>query len=512
MDPPIDVLPDDILYLIVSTHVHDPKDLGACLLAWRRFHVLTPADLTIHRCRFATLLSLCAAGDLDGLQYAALRPEVFGPIAGFRWDACLYAAAIRDHVDVLNHLKARMVEVASTLPPAPDLDPEPPVHTTLDELWAIRLALENGAIDSPTWPPSPAPWLALAVAAAHHGCERALAWLCDDDNRPTRAPTTECVLSAHAMVRGTSLNRTDELIWPRMRLESEVLLAIMCTAHTMDEVAMRAVAERVSAASGFDIVGLLRQSIESMDDDTGGAVSALQLLEKQLGRPKEADPASDQLAHKAMADPLTASADGVNATWALVARGGLTGLRAQYGDEAVVATLDRSPFYPLQVLAISMVIIASYVGPPPAGAMKISRPWPSMCDDVMWLHTRATPDTDEDSMATSMFHSTVVPFLRVTMALAGRRDLMNELGAETESVDDGAASSVHGLSRFLGLMYPHVAVAAVGRGDLDTARGRAHAWARATHTPRGAPGARATQTLRAFSTPTGVTVRSNSTA
>ncbi|ATE82313.1 hypothetical protein psal_cds_1385 [Pandoravirus salinus] len=467
--PPVDVLPDDLLYLIVSDHVRDPKDLGACLLAWRRFHVLTSTDMTVRRCRFATLLSLCAAGDRDGLRYAALRPDVFGPVAGFRWDACLYVAVIGNHADVLQHLKARMVEVASTLPPAPDLDPEPPAHTTADQRVAMHLALENGAINSPTWPPAPAPWLALAVTAAHHGCERALAWLCDDDNRPTRAPTIGCVLSAYATVRMASVNRADELLWLTMRLDLEVVLAVMRTAHTMDRAAMHAVAERVSAASGFDIVGLLQQSTESVDNDTGGAVSHLQWLEKRLGWPKWADPADDQLAHKAMADPLTASVDGVNAAWALVARGGLTALRDRYGDAAVGMTLDRSPFYPVQVLAVSMAVIAPHAGLRGTDAINISPPWPSVCDDVMWLHARVKRDVDGGAVA-PLLCSVVVPFLRVAMALAGRRDLMDELGAETESGDDQAASFGHGLTSFLGFMYPRVAVAAVGRGDLDTAR------------------------------------------
>lgn len=465
--PPIDILPGEILHLIVAVYVDDHKDLGACLLAWRRFHVLTDADIVARRCRFSTLLSLCAAGDLDGLHYAAARPEVFGPVPGFRWDACLYAAAVGDHVDVLDHLKACITKVAATLPPARDLDPEPATGLHASELTAIhRIALDPTA-DPPTWPPSPASWLALAVSAAHRGCERALAWLCTESNRPAHAPTLQCVLSAHESTRLAYSPSGDRLLWLRMRLDGGVLLMIKRTARTMDEAAMRAVAERVSATSGLDVVGLFQRSIEHIAEDGGEAVSGFQMLDGLLGRPKETmNLMADRPVHEAMADPSSASADAVNGAWAIVARGGLTALRAQYGDEAVAASLNRHPIYPAQIFGLFAVMIAPYADSPPVGfAWALDLPWPSLCDDVMWLYRkRAAASTDEDPMPDSV----AVPALCLMMALAGRRDLLDELDSGTGSNErpDAGQMPLSAIEH----MYPCVAVVAANSGDLSTAR------------------------------------------
>lgn len=64
----IDVLPDDLLYSIVDTFLDDCS-LGACLLAWRRFHVLDRGRLLQRKYRLATSAALCAAGDVEGLDY-----------------------------------------------------------------------------------------------------------------------------------------------------------------------------------------------------------------------------------------------------------------------------------------------------------------------------------------------------------------------------------------------------------------------------------------------------------
>ncbi|AGO85795.1 hypothetical protein psal_cds_1384 [Pandoravirus salinus] len=470
-EPAIAILPDEIIHHIIARCIDDPKDLASCLLAWRRFHVLNDADIVARRCRYATLLSLCAVGDIDGLRYAASRSDVFGPVAGFRWDACLYAASIRDHVDVLDHLKGRIIEVAAGLPPAPDLDPEPPIHLHANELRAMRMSVCSRAVDAPTWPPSPALWLALPVGAAHHGCERALGWLCAEGNRPTHAPTLRCVLSAHEMtLRGGSLGRGDALLWLRMRIDSEVLLAIRRVAHTMDGAAMRAIAECVSTASGLDIVGLLRQSVESIGDDAGETLWGSQMLDDYLGRPKETDLASDRLAHEAVADPANAPVDAVNAAWAAVARGGLAALRAQYGDDAVAATLNRHPIYPAQVLSLFVAMAEPYTGSSTVDFAKIDLPWPSLCDDVMWLHRRASYNRERDPVFYPMIDSVIVPALHVMMALVGRRDLMDELGDEAASASDEPPLSGRALLSTIGRMYPCVAVAAICRGDLDTAR------------------------------------------
>nr|UMO78195.1 hypothetical protein [Pandoravirus belohorizontensis] len=465
--PPIDILPDEILHLIVAKYVDDPKDLGACLLAWRRFHVLTHFDLVAQRCRFSTLLSLCAAGDLDGLHYAAGRPEVFGPAPGFRWDACLYAAAVGDHVDVLDHLKACIIKVAATLPPARDLDPEPTTSLHANELTAIHLAAQNPTVDPPTWPPSPASWLALGVSAAHRGCERALAWLCAEDNLPAHVPTLQCVFSAHDATRFAYSPSGDRLLWLRMRLDGGVLLMTKRAARAMDEAAMRAVAERVSAASGLDVIGLFQRSVGNIAQGAGEAVSALRTLDRLLGRPGETDPAIDRLAHEAMRDPSRASTDAVDAAWATVARGGLTALRAQYGDEAVATALNRHPFYPAQILGLFAVMVAPYADSPPVDFADTDLPWPSLCDDAVWLFREyAAPSVDRDPIV----DSAVVPMLCLMVALAGRRDLLDELGDGAGSAgDEPPAADQTPLSAVEG-MYPCVAVVSVNRGDLSTAR------------------------------------------
>ncbi|AVK76578.1 hypothetical protein pneo_cds_971 [Pandoravirus neocaledonia] len=64
----IDALPDDVLYSIVDAYVDD-RSLGACLLAWRRFHVLGPDRLLQRRYRLATPGALCAAGDIEGMNH-----------------------------------------------------------------------------------------------------------------------------------------------------------------------------------------------------------------------------------------------------------------------------------------------------------------------------------------------------------------------------------------------------------------------------------------------------------
>ncbi|BCU03100.1 hypothetical protein [Pandoravirus japonicus] len=465
--PPIDILPDEILHLIVAKYVDDPKDLGACLLAWRRFHVLTNFDLVAYRCRFSTLLSLCAAGDLDGLHYAAGRPEIFGPVPGFRWDACLYAAAVGDHVGVLDHLKVCINKVAATLPPARDLDPEPATGLHASELTAIHLAAQNPTADPPTWPPSPTSWLALAVSAAHRGCERALAWLCAEGNRPAHAPTLQCVLSAHESTRLAYSPSGDRLLWLRMRLDGGVLLMIERAARTMDEAAMRAVAERVSAASGLDVIGLFQRSVENIAQGAGEAVPTLQTLDGLLGRPKETDPAIDQLAHEAMCDPSSASAGAVGAAWAVVARGGLAALRAQYGDEAVATTLNRHPLYHVQILGLFAVMVAPYADSPPVDLAHTDLPWPSLCDDAMWLFREyAVPSAGRDPIV----DLGVVPMLCLMAALAGRRDLLDEFGGGAGSAgDEPPAAGYMSLPAVEG-MYPWVAVAAVNRGDLSMAR------------------------------------------
>ncbi|AGO83309.1 hypothetical protein pdul_cds_1036 [Pandoravirus dulcis] len=456
--PTLDVLPDEILDYIVAEHVLDPKDLGACLLAWRRFHVvLGSARLIARRCRYSTLLSLCAAGDTDGLRHVAARPETFGPVPGFRWDACLYAAAVGDHVDALDHLKARIVEVAATLPPAPCLNPDPPDDMHAHELMAIRSLAQGKRIDVPTWPPSPASWLAIAVAAAHRGCDRALAWLCADGNRPERVVTLRCVLSAYARIWTCS---NDMLLWVRMRLDLGVVLANRRAAHAMDEDAMRAIAERVSAVSGLDIVDLFQRSMEHIRADRQGTRSSSDALRAYIEKAQGVESVDKELVHRAMADPSHASSDAVEAAWLMVARGDLTALRSQYGDETVAATLNRATDYYMRMLSI-FVPIASCLDASPTDVMACDTVWSPLCDDVVWLYKRAP--TDQNFLPA--YGPYIKQMLCAMMILGGRCDLAAQFDRDTVMPTTSAP-----LPNYIAYMYAHATAVCVGRGDLDTAR------------------------------------------
>lgn len=145
--PPIDLLSDDVLDYLVDNYLDD-RSLGACLLAWRRFHVLDRARLYRRKYRLAALLSLCAAGDVEGLDYALDHPDVFGPPGG---DACwtrrVRAAQSAGH--------ARMVL----------------------RLMRISKASERFSV---------AHWSVLALAAAlRDPADAELVWLCRRENRPS---------------------------------------------------------------------------------------------------------------------------------------------------------------------------------------------------------------------------------------------------------------------------------------------------------------------------------------
>ncbi|AGO85319.1 hypothetical protein psal_cds_1098 [Pandoravirus salinus] len=147
--PPIDALSDDALSYLVENCLDD-RSLGACLLAWRRFHVLNRASLDRRKYRLATLLSLCAAGDVDGLHYALGRPDVFGPpVRAPGWIDCVRAAY---HAG-----RARM---------------------------ALRLMRTSDLIERF----SVQQWSALALTAALRGAaDPELVWLCREENRPAEA-------------------------------------------------------------------------------------------------------------------------------------------------------------------------------------------------------------------------------------------------------------------------------------------------------------------------------------
>lgn len=139
----IGVLPDDILYYIVDAYLDD-RSLGACLLAWRRFHVLDVAHLYHRKYRLATPLALCAAGDMAGFDYVSRRPDLFGRMPSLAERVC--AAQTGGH--------ARM-----TMRLMRDMEP------------VERLGVRQ--------------WSFLALAAALRGPDdRDLAWLCHRDNHP----------------------------------------------------------------------------------------------------------------------------------------------------------------------------------------------------------------------------------------------------------------------------------------------------------------------------------------
>ncbi|QBZ81751.1 hypothetical protein pclt_cds_1170 [Pandoravirus celtis] len=150
---------------------------------------------------------------------------------------------------------------------------------------------------------------------------------------------------------------------------------------------------------------------------------------------------------------------------AIVRRGGLTALRERHGDEAVAAALNRVPDYYLRVINTLGVIVALCTDGPLDDMLAADLPWPSLYDDVMWLHMHAATA----AMHNSAIDSVIVPMLRVIMAFAGRRDLMAQLGDETEDTD-GSAYQTKVSATSVGRMYPYAVIAALGRGDLDTAQ------------------------------------------
>lgn len=459
--PTLDVLPDEVIDYIVVEHVLDPKDLGACLLAWRRFHVvLGSARLVARRCRHATLLSLCAAGDVEGLRHAVARPEVFGPTSASGWQACLYAAVASGHVDVLDLIKASLLRVATALPAAPDGQEEegPWEYEPQAEALARLCAAASPLAAAPLWPPPSALWLVLAATAARLSHDRVLSWLCAEDNRPTtRAITPVDVHSMVCAVQARAPEEAAECLWRRLRLDLGVFMKHAWAVRGMTLAAVRAVVERVSESSSPGVAvqldALLRQNLYPALYP--GAISALFPTCPYAADPEdkdqeEEDKARDeQLAHEAAADPAGASREGVGAAWNVTLRGGLAGLRQRHGDDAVAKTLrHRDEFFGV------LGVIASL----PSGL-----PWPAACDDIAWLceHIGGMFDSSH------VFSHLCVSALLATLALLGRSDLMIALGDDPRAAD-GRPPAVGPPQ--VGLIYPKAAVAAFGRGDLDVAR------------------------------------------
>ncbi|AJF97087.1 hypothetical protein TW95_gp0353 [Pandoravirus inopinatum] len=192
--PPIDILPDDVLIYLVDGFLDD-RSLGACLLAWRRFHVLDRGALYRRKYRWTTFFSLCAAGDVEGVDYALGRPDLFAlhDEPSF-WRKCLELAATGGHTDL-----------------------------------ARRLALQSANV----WPLDRDYWLRVVLRLGQSGKDDTVAWLCRKDNRPagsndSRWLTAYMVIvivygyhpgDAHRVVRAAWTGATDvpgETAWTRL--------------------------------------------------------------------------------------------------------------------------------------------------------------------------------------------------------------------------------------------------------------------------------------------------------
>ncbi|AVK75353.1 hypothetical protein pqer_cds_931 [Pandoravirus quercus] len=169
LPPPISILSDDTLLYLVDNYLDD-RSLGACLLAWRRFHVLDRTRLDRRKYRLATLLSLCAAGDIDGLYYALKHPDVFGPsMHAPGWIDCVRAA----------YHAGRARAVLSLMRESEPLD---------------RFSVQQ--------------WSALALTAALRGAaDPELVWLCHQENRPVEPWDSVSLVCActHAAQSGLSV-------------------------------------------------------------------------------------------------------------------------------------------------------------------------------------------------------------------------------------------------------------------------------------------------------------------
>ncbi|AVK76172.1 hypothetical protein pneo_cds_565 [Pandoravirus neocaledonia] len=343
MAPAIDALPDEVLYMIMSEHIDDNKDIGACLLAWRRFRVLGGALRVACRCRHATLLSLCASGDMHGLRFAAARPDIYGPAIGFRWDACLYSAVVADNVDVLEHIKARILDAMAAGDPH---DGDPPgqswVYNLLDGLRMIR-ARALGAVDlGTTWPLWPAPWLALAAAAALSDCPHSLAWLCADGNRPATMINN---IDIKSLVKDTKGFLFEDHMRFKIGLDLGVLIKVVCMARNAGREGIARAADHVAEASGFDVVPLLDSCITLFD-----AVVTPSLVDILPPMPPVVETGDDAFAlakadnaacvDGAVQHPETVTEDECTAAWWLVSTGGLADLCARHGDDAVLRLLQ----------------------------------------------------------------------------------------------------------------------------------------------------------------------------
>lgn len=451
--PAIDVLPDEILCMIMSEHINDNKDIGACLLAWRRFRVLSDAVRVACRCRHATLLSLCAAGDMDGLRFAAARPVIYGPAVGFRWDACLYAAVVEDRVDVLEHIKTRILDaIAAGDPHDGDPPSEPWVYNLLDILRATRARALGAAVYGTTWPLWPAPWLALAAAAALGDCARSLAWLCADGNRPATMVNN---IDIKSLVKDTRGFLRADCMQIKIGLDLGVLIKVVCMARSTDREGIARAADRVAKASGLDTVLLFNSCAALFDAD-----AAHHLFDHLPLGPPALQTGSDTFAlakadNAACVDEAVQHLDtvteaGCTAAWWLVSTGGLADLCARYGNDAVIRVLQSHP----PVIRICDDLETQWRG--------------SLLEDLVWLYKNGAFQRQDGLLETYVEHSlldlaTCTERIDMVMALGYGPGLSRGAawaGERDEGAHSGQFSAKH-------RKLCNIAVASAKGGHLD---------------------------------------------
>jgi len=141
-------LPTEVMVMIASK-LGDVRDLVACLAASRHFYGLDRTAIYGQKYACATLLSVCASGDDEGLRFVANQ---YGVPNGFEWGTCLLVAIAGGHTKVLDRIRAM-----SKAPP-------------------------NAII-----------WSALLITAgALYGQDSAIAsWLRRTENRPVSGPSSK---------------------------------------------------------------------------------------------------------------------------------------------------------------------------------------------------------------------------------------------------------------------------------------------------------------------------------
>ncbi len=374
----IDRLPDEVLWSILAHHVDDDRSLGACLLAWRRFHVLGVRDIQRRKYRCATVMSVCAAGDADGLRFVLDHADAYMPQGLFRWDCCLFAAAT-------------VAGSVATL-------------TTIKQ--AIRAKGAEGS-----WPVHSVLWWSLAFGAAERGHDDALMWLCLSDNATSTQPTLDAeeVQTLFSIVDGPfkeirNANGRPTHDYDTSDPESPIFLA-PCDFVVTEQVkaSMRALTpdnvdslcDRVSRASGLDARAALgsaffsaatrvKASCKDDDDDDGDGDSTLDAaaFDERLRQEIEAD--DDRYGHM---------------VWQSIERGHLRDMEARFGREAIVRRIGMMP---------SMCVVSTASGN-------------GHYDDAVWIYRalcqhRGRPD--EWALSALVF----------ALARANRIDLLEAMG------------------------------------------------------------------------------------